>query len=329
VARYILGNRFRAIADRFRVFRHLLWLVEAAFVVGVLWLIRLFPADMGSRLGRRAGSWLGPRTEKTEKFRGNLERAFPEKSPQEIDALERAVWGNAGAVMAELCRMPLICDPGSGRLEVDVKGQIAAFTRPDRPPAVFVAAHLANWEICAAGVAAMGVPMTAVFTPPTNPWMDKVLGRWRRALGCRLVPRSDSMRPLLRELKEGRSIGLICDQRVDSGVMLPFFGMDKATTLVPARLALRFNCELVPVRTIRTGDARFKVVFYPPVRPGAGLATEIEQGTDMMRQVNAMFEEWILERPQDWFCSKRRWSKEAVARVVEPAPLETPTRRSA
>ena len=33
----------------------------------------------------------------------------------------------------------------------------------------------------------------------------------------------------------------------------------------------------------------------------------------MSRKVNLMFEQWIRERPGDWYCTKRRWAKDAVA----------------
>ena len=101
------------------------------------------------------------------------------------------------------------------------------------------------------------------------------------------------------------------DQRVDSGVPIPFFGIDKHTTLVPARLALRHGYDLVPVRTERLDGARFRVTFLPPLRPDDPGADEIEQARQVTRKINALFEEWIRERPTDWWCSKRRWPKDA------------------
>ena len=119
------------------------------------------------------------------------------------------------------------------------------------------------------------------------------------------------MRVLMRELNKGRSIGLVMGQRVDSGTPLPFFGIPKLTTLIPARLAVRFECELVPVRAQRLEGARFKITFYPPVQPDDGTAGEVETAKQMTLKVNAMLEQWILEAPEDWICTKRRWPKDA------------------
>ena len=32
----------------------------------------------------------------------------------------------------------------------------------------------------------------------------------------------------------------------------------------------------------------------------------------MTIKINALFESWIRERPQEWMCTKRRWAKHLV-----------------
>ena len=224
--------------------------------------------------------------------------------------------------MVEFAHLDDICvHQADRRLEIVSDGHVPVLQDPDRP-AVFVSAHLANWEVCAIAIVRAGVPVTGVYTPLQNPYLDRILMRRRQALGCRLVPRDSSMRTLLRELKAGRSIGMIMDQRVDSGVPIPFFGIDKWTTLVPARLALRHGCDLVPLRTERLGDARFRVTFYEPLKPDDPRADEIEQATQVTRKINRMFEDWIRERPEDWWCSKRRWPKDAMPASGAPRDAE-------
>ena len=99
------------------------------------------------------------------------------------------------------------------------------------------------------------------------------------------------------------------DHRDDSGIPLPFFGMDKMTTLIPARLALRHKCDLIPVRVKRLADVRFRLSVFSPVRPDPTVASAKDQAVLMMAEVNAMFEQWIRERPEQWLCTKRAWPK--------------------
>src|SRR5690606_24481682 len=119
----------------------------------------------------------------------------------------------------------------------------------------------------------------------------------------------EGARPLVRELAEGRSVGLVVDTRDDDGVPIPFFGHDKLTTLAPARLALRFDCELIPVRIERLGQARFRLTVEEPIRPDPALASDKEQAVHMMAEVNRLFERWIRERPEQWLCMKRAWPR--------------------
>jgi KDO2-lipid IV(A) lauroyltransferase len=122
-------------------------------------------------------------------------------------------------------------------------------------------------------------------------------------------------RPLVAELVAGRSLGLLADLRVDGGEPIPFFGQMVQTTLVPARLALKFGCPLVPMRVERLGGARFRATAHPPIRPDDESADPLGQARSMMRQVSALFEGWIREQPAGWQCLKRRWSKDRRRRA--------------
>ena len=59
--------------------------------------------------------------------------------------------------------------------------------------------------------------MTAVYSRQANPITDWLVQRRRRSLGCGFLANDDGMRPLLNELRAGRSVGLVVDLRVDSG----------------------------------------------------------------------------------------------------------------
>lgn len=309
MAKYILGHSLRKAAKRSSLLQRALPAVDFLCIGVPLTLLRWLPADRASACGRRFLGWLGPRLAKSRVIRNNLALAFPEKSQQEIDALLPRIWGNAGAVFAEYAHLKTICGREADvRLKIEVDGEIETFADPARP-AVFVTAHQANWEMAAAAVVKCGIPLAVVYSPANNPWFARRLMGWRKALGCSMLPRDESMRPMIRAISEGKSIGVVMDRRVDSGKPIPFFGMDKWTTIVPARLALRYDCPLVPVRVERLENSRFRIMFFPPVKPDKTYQDEIGQAVQMTAEINRQFEHWIRAKPQDWFCSKRLWPK--------------------
>ena len=322
MARLIIGTSLRRYFERWSFVRKILWLTEAGVLWTFLMFARILPTDRATAVGRRLMMGVGPKLEKQRIVRRNLALAFPHKNEREIEELAASVWGNVGSLLVEYGHLDDICvRDAEYRLEIASVGEVPVLENPEKP-SVFVSAHLANWEVCAIAIHRVGIPVTAVYTPLQNPYLDRMLMRRREALGCRLVPRDASMRALLRELRAGRSIGMIMDQRVDTGVPIPFFGIDKRTTLVPARLALRHGCDLVPLRTERLGGARFRVTFYEPLKPDDPSADEIDQAIQVTRKINRMFEAWIRERPEDWWCSKRRWPKDASPRVEAPTTIE-------
>ncbi len=289
-----------------------MWAFEAA-LLALLWKIsaRVSP-DRASAAGQRLLKIFGPcLRHKTGIFKRNLALAFPDKTPAELGALTREIWGNLGAVLAEYPHLKDICGHEAElRIETLVKGNIQALSQSGKG-AIFVSAHLANWEVCPAAGARLGLSLKVVYTALQNPWLDRMLLCQRQALGYEPISKDGSMPQIIRQLAAGGSVGMIIDQRFDNGEPVPFFGLNKLTTLIPARLALRFNCELVPIRVERLQGARFRVTFYEPVRPDDETANERDQLLQMMAKVNALFETWICEHPQQWLCSKRRWPKMA------------------
>jgi KDO2-lipid IV(A) lauroyltransferase len=309
--RLFLGTSLKKAVDRYPALRHVLWSVEALLIVLAMGGSALLPPDRASAAGRRLFRAIGPRLDKTRKFRTNLNLAFPERTPAQIEALIRDIWGNVGAVLAEYPHLETIGTAvNPPRLEVVIRGDSQVF-RSGGGPAVFVATHLANWEVPAATVRRLDIPVSVIYTPLQNPWLDRLLYRARTRMGCGLIARDGAMRGLMQALGKGTSVGLLVDQRVDSGEPVPFFGIDKLTSTTPARLALRYQCDLIPIQVERIRNAHFRVIFHEPVPPPADAADEQEKIFTMTRTLNALFEGWIRAAPHGWLCSKRLWPKGA------------------
>jgi KDO2-lipid IV(A) lauroyltransferase len=309
VAALFLNSVLRRRIDRVAMLQRARWRIEAGLLY-LFWQLceRLQPqaaAAFGQRVLRRIGPHLG----KDAHVRRNLRLAFPRLGDRERAALLRELWGNAGAVLAECPHYRTIChDDFDGHFEYVENWNLDEY-RAGRKHGVFVTAHVGNWELTAAAAGHQGIPITVIYAPSRNPYIERLLHDRRRALGCRLVRLDEGARPLMRELAEGRSVGLVVDARDDDGVPIPFFGLDKLTTLAPARLALRFGCELIPVRVERLGPARFRLTVHEPIRPDSALTSDKDRAVQMMTEVNRLFEQWIRERPEQWLCLKRAWPR--------------------
>jgi Kdo2-lipid IVA lauroyltransferase/acyltransferase len=269
-------------------------------------------AGMGARLGRS----IGPRLHRHRRLRDNLTLALPRATAAQVEAIARQAWGSFGATLAEYAHFETIADRAFGR-HVDVVLHPGAEVARGRGESfIFVTAHLGNWEISAATAHHLSVPLTVIHSPPTNPLTRWLLQRRRRVLGCEFLASGAGIRPLVHGLRAGRSIGLLVDSRVENGDALPFCAQATTTTLVPARLALKFGCPLVPVRVERLRPAHFRVTLHDPVRPDPALAPE-GQARQMMAIVNALLESWIVERPHEWQRFQNRWPRATRRQVLQ------------
>ena len=316
VAEFIVGNSLRKVAREHRFLQRMLWRLDFALVWLLANAFRLLPIDRASRLGERIGSWIGPRLKrKTRIYRENMALAFPELDTAALDQLVTRAWGKAGRILAEYPHLDCFIKE-EDRLIIDIREPLAACLQPPRP-CVVVSAHFSNWEVVCSAMARLGIPNASLYSPPTNPLLDEMLLESRRALNCQLLPRDNSARLLMRALKEGRTVGMVMDRRVEDGQPIRFFGHDKSSTILPAKLALKHHCDLIPAQVERLEDARYRVIFHPPIRPTDPEVDETAQAVDMIQQLHAQFEHWIRQRPEDWFCSKRLWPKDTPAKQTE------------
>jgi KDO2-lipid IV(A) lauroyltransferase len=109
----------------------------------------------------------------------------------------------------------------------------------------------------------------------------------------------------MRIAREGGAVSLMADLRDRGGISVPFFGRPAPSTTFPALLCRTSDAVLVAARVVRIGGARFfidgKVVEIPRTEDRDA---DVAEGT---RRIQALFEEWIREHPEQWMWAHRRW----------------------
>ncbi|MFQ5784750.1 MAG: lipid A biosynthesis lauroyl acyltransferase [Alphaproteobacteria bacterium] len=281
--------------------------LEAAAVRLGLWIFGALSIDRASALGGWLGRTLGPRLPVSRIAERNLARAFPERGADEIKSLVRAMWDNLGRVAAEyphLGEIEVYAD--DGRVEV-VGAENVERLRDDGTGGIFFAAHLGNWEIASLGATQNGVLLTHIYRATNNPYVERILRRLRAPIGGIHHPKgAQGAKHLIKALRRGEHLGMLVDQKLNDGIPVPFFGREAMTAPALAQLALKFDCPVVPARVERLKGARFRLTVYPPITlPRSGDPKADVAGT--MARVNALFEEWIRARPEQWLWLHRRW----------------------
>ena len=291
-----------------RLYRLLAYPPQAAAAWTVYGFFAVLPVDAASALGGFLGRTIGPLLPVTARARRNLARAMPELDAAAREATIRTMWDNLGRVLGEYPHLEAIArDAGKGgRVEIAGDAHIAPLREAGRPCILF-SGHFANWEVFALAARAIGIPYAQVYRAPNNPFVDAMLRRVRRLEERDIVPKGTSgARKAVELLYRGRRLGMVVDQKMNNGISVPFFGMAAMTAPAVAQLALRFACPLIPARMERLGGCRFRLSFFPPlVLPSTGNHHADAETT--MRAINALFEEWIRDKPGQWLWLHRRW----------------------
>jgi KDO2-lipid IV(A) lauroyltransferase len=316
---YFVPRRIREGWPRLRT---LVWRVEGGAILAFLWVLRMLPYRLAVGFAGGCFAWLGPHTHRARKVRENLAVAFADREPVAIERLMRDSFRYLGHAMVELSQLPRIWRQRERCVEFVVLP--GAIMPGPAQRSVFVTAHVGAWQLAPLIGPHYGFTLPVIHAPEDNPYVDRALTRLRTAFGSPLVSRDGGVRVLMRALDRGQSIGLTLDTRLNSGEPLPFFGELALTNTIPARLALRYGCDLVPVLAERLPGGRFRVSLFPPVRASDPSATAEAQARDLTLQVNRLFEDWIRQRPGQWLCMKRRWPKPVYRRHRERLQARLP-----
>jgi len=275
----------------------------AAFFFGVF---KLLPLDCASAVGGALARRIGPFLGVSKHARRNIRRAFPELSETEIADLIGSMWSNLGRVAAEYphLRKIRVFEPG-GRVETHGFEHVDRAVAAGRRMIVF-SGHIANWEIGMLAGAQHGISVAQIYRALNNPLMDRMIARFRGDRGEFIPKGAIAARRAIAGLRRGTHLGLLADQKMNDGIPVPFFGRPAMTAPALAVLALRFDCDVLPLRVERLDGARFRVTVFPPLplhRSGEPHAEAVA----LMAQINAILETWIRDRPEQWLWLHQRW----------------------
>ena len=270
-------------------------------------LFAALPLDLASGLGGVIGCAVGPLTPMHRRARANLARALPEIGAGARRRILRGMWAHIGRVFAEYPHLGHFrLYDGSGRVEVIGAEHVDAL-REDGIGGIFVAGHIGNWELASLGATQRGVPLVHVYRAANNPLIERLIQRWRSAVGGVHHPKSPrAARSLVAALAAGEHLGMLVDQKYNEGIAVPFFGRDAMTAPALAELALKFKVPVVAARVERLKGARFRLTVLPPL----DIARTGDRAGDVravMTRINALFEDWIRDRPEQWLWMHRRW----------------------
>jgi KDO2-lipid IV(A) lauroyltransferase len=239
----------------------------------------------------------------------NLEMVFPEKTIADRKKILRGVFTSLGRQLAELCQFPRYKPQNIDEVVIydALENYERAYARGKG--VLFVTAHFGGWELSAFAHSLHGHWVNIVMRPMDNPYLDRLLQRYRTLHGNKVVNKDDFVRGLLAAMKAGETVGILMDTNMTppQGVFVDFFGIKACTASGLARIALRTDAAVVPGFTIWDESLKkYRLRFDPAielVRTG-NLEADIIANTQKFTKV---IEDYVRQYPNQWLWVHRRW----------------------
>ena len=168
--------------------------------------------------------------------------------------------------------------------------------------------HFGNWELLGLYLRFKGCPGSLVARRLYFYKYDKFIGRMRQKWDAGVVYRDESPKKMLKILKEGKVLGIVPDQDVDSinGVFVDFFGKPAFTPIAPVKLAMAAKTKIVPTFVVRKKDNTNKLIVEKPIDVSGsdGSEEDVKRYTQVW---TSLLEKYVRKYPEQWVWVHRRW----------------------
>jgi Kdo2-lipid IVA lauroyltransferase/acyltransferase len=287
---------------------------EATVFFGFMALFRVIGLERASRLGGWIGRNIFPLLPPDRVARANLAAAFPEKTETECNEIRRTMWDNLGRVVGEYPHLDRFSHKGEDpRIGYSLPPGMTLESLKGGP-LMFLSGHFANWEMMPILAHQVGFDGATVVRPPNNPYIADWVARQRRINGpATMIAKHHAARSMLGQLRSGKMLCMLVDQKLREGIAVPFFGREAMTTSAPAALALKTGARIVIASNRRLPGARFHVTVLPAL-DFVPSGDEDRDTLALTAAITGRIEEVVRDDPGQWLWIHNRWP---TARDIE------------
>ena len=293
-----------------RQIRHIF---EALMAILMLLIFRLIGFRAASYLAGIITRLIGKRHKAHRIAYGNMLRAMPEIGEIERVKMLDKMWMSLGRIIGEYVYICRISKKNLAKRVLVTKETVENVKRmrersnDKKSPkgGIIFSGHIGNWDVGLRYLMLEGVKVNAFYRPLSNGYVDKIMSTFRQYKP--IAKGRNGLKDIISAIKRGEYVIIMADQKVTDGEPVKFFHEDAKTTTSIARIALKYDVEIVSARGYRTDDGLgFKFE--------AGRPLEIERSGNLNKDVlkitktiNETLEEWIRQVPSQWFWVHNRW----------------------
>ena len=273
-----------------------------------LFIIWLIPYSVLTNIGARLGKFAFRFFQKDQKIiQQNLNIAFPEKSPSDIQLLQEKIYEHISRSFFEFLGAPYLSDEKFKNMF-----QVIGLTNIDKAIAagkgvILLSSHIGNWELMGSYLSSCGYSINVVARKIYDERLNKILLNHRSSRGVKTLMREEATKDMIRVLKSKEVLGILIDQDADvKGEFVEFFGREAYTPIGATILAMKYNVVVLPTFTNRIGNNKHVIDIGEPIE----LIQTDDEKSDIIKntqKLNDIIEARIKKYPEQWVWLHKRW----------------------
>ena len=282
---------------------------EFISIISLFCIFKIIGLRNASNVGSILGKFIGPLFRSKKIIKQNIKTGLGEMDEQKESEIINDMWSNIGRTFAEYV---FLKDFKFNRTNFDhmkINGTShLEEIKKNNETVIFYSAHLANFELMAMELDKFGIKCAAIYRPLNNFFLNPLMEYLRMKYICpNQIPKGRmGIREIIGKVKNGYSIALMVDQRVSEGPRTMFFNKLAHTTTIPAQLALKYDCKLVPISLERKEGPNFEMTIHKPYKIEK-TGNDEEDTKNITLKINQIIEKMILKNPKQWIWSHNRW----------------------
>ena len=282
---------------------------EFISIISLFCIFKIIGLRNASSVGSILGKYVGPLFRSKKIIKQNIKTGLGEIDEKKESEIINDMWSNIGRTFAEYVFLKDFKFNRTNFNHMKINGvNHLNEIKKNNKPAIFYSGHFANFELMAMELDKSGVKCAAIYRPLNNFFLNPLMEYLRMKYICpNQIPKGRmGMREIISKIKDGYSIALMVDQRVSEGSRTLFFNKPAHTTTIPAQLALKYDCKLVPISLERKEGPDFEMTIHEPYKIEKTGNYE-EDTKNITLKINQVIEKMILNNPKQWIWSHNRW----------------------
>ena len=282
---------------------------EFVIIISLFCIFKIIGLTNASSLGSILGRSIGPLFRSKNIIKQNIKTGLREIDKKKQYEIINDMWSNIGRTFAEYIFLKDFKFNRTNFNHMKINGtNYLDEIKKNNEPAIFYSGHFANFELMAMELDKFGIKCAAIYRPLNNFFLNPIMEYLRMKYICpNQIPKGRmGMRETIAKVKNSYSIALMVDQRVSEGPRTLFFNKPAHTTTIPAQLALKYNCKLVPIFLERKEGANFEMTIYEPYSIQK-TGNDNQDTINITQKINQIIEKMIVKNPTQWIWSHNRW----------------------